>query len=156
MLFHSYEFIFMFLPTVLVAYHFAAYGGSAAQMIVLVGASLIFYCSWRSADVLVLIALMVATYGAARLIERYRRSWMLILGIAINLGTLAYFKYIGFFSEIIANIAGTTIIAAPLLPLGISFFVFQKIAYLVDTFRGRTVRHGFLDYALFVSFFPHS
>jgi D-alanyl-lipoteichoic acid acyltransferase DltB (MBOAT superfamily) len=155
MLFHSYEFVLLFLPLTLIGFHLLAGVGGRAQIAFLIGASIVFYAVWRLQDVWVLLSLMFVTYVVARGLERYPSRTLLALGIAINLGTLAYFKYIGFFGEVAGSIAGSgPIFAAVVLPLGISFFVFQKIAYLVDTYRGRTLPHGFLDYALFVSFFP--
>jgi alginate O-acetyltransferase complex protein AlgI len=155
MLFHSYQFVFLFLPVTLIGFHLTATLGGRAQIAFLVAASIFFYAAWRLSDVWVLMALMLVTYVVAKGLESYPSRLLLGLGIAINLGALAYFKYIGFFGEVAGQLVATApLFTAVVLPLGISFFVFQKIGYLVDSYRARTISHDFLDYALFVSFFP--
>jgi len=80
---------------------------------------------------------------------------ILIFGVIVNLGLLAYFKYANFFVDNLNNIAGTDIVLEQIiLPLAISFFTFQQIAYLVDAWRGETKEYNFLHYCLFVTFFP--
>ena len=81
---------------------------------------------------------------------------LLAIGIAFNLGLIGYFKYAGFFTANLNAVFGTDIpLLNPVLPLAISFFTFQEIAYLVDSSRGETYGYRFKDYALMVVFFPH-
>ena len=80
---------------------------------------------------------------------------MMAAGVLCNLGILFYFKYFDFFIENVNAVFGTSfLLKGILLPLGISFFTFQQIGFLVDTYRGEIRECTFLDYALFVSFFP--
>jgi D-alanyl-lipoteichoic acid acyltransferase DltB (MBOAT superfamily) len=80
---------------------------------------------------------------------------VLIAGLVFNIGLLAYFKYTDFFIDTANEVAGTHLpLFHIVLPLGISFFTFQKIAYLVDSYQGKQGRPSFLDYSLFVGFFP--
>lgn len=155
MLFHSPEFIFLFLPTVLFGFHILSRLGATIQHIWLVASSLFFYGTWRLNDVAVLMALMTITFVISMTIAHKKSKILLMVGIGSNLIALAYFKYTGFFLGIAKDISGIHFqISSIALPLGISFFVFQKIAYLVDTHQNRTIRHSVLDYVLFVSFFP--
>ena len=92
--------------------------------------------------------------------SRAKRAW-LIGAVAIDLGLLGWFKYFNFFAHQIDDALGKVHLGAPLpllmivLPIGISFYTFQGIAYVVDTFRGDFAPVGFLDFAVFQSFFPH-
>jgi alginate O-acetyltransferase complex protein AlgI len=160
MLFNSYLFIFLFLPvTWLVWRGFVHWGGAQAGVGCLIGASLFFYAwwDWRYAPLLVLSLLV--NYGVGRRLiaaagAPSRRGW-LALGLAWNLGLLGFCKYWDFF---IRNANALTDAGLPLLhvvlPLGISFFTFQKIAFLLDANAGgiRSVR--LRDFSLFVVFFP--
>lgn len=81
--------------------------------------------------------------------------WLLAFGILLNIGSIFYFKYFYFFAENCNRLLGTSLpLKAVALPLGISFFTFQQISYLVDTYRGETRGYQFIEYAAFVSFFP--
>ena len=83
-----------------------------------------------------------------------RRAW-LVVGLAANLGTLGYFKYANFLVDNLDRIAGVDwVIGEVLLPIGISFFTFQQIAYLVDACAGGAREYDLLHYGLFVTFFP--
>jgi alginate O-acetyltransferase complex protein AlgI len=163
-LFHSQTFIVGFLPPVLLLYYALARWRFARQSL-LVAASMVFYAWWDPRYVPLLVGLALATWLIARgyllMTEAPRptaRWWataLLLLGMALNLGALAVFKYADFIGE---NVAW--LFAAPwtplhlVLPLGISFFVFQKLSYLIDLRRGDRHAYGLLDFALFVSFFP--
>lgn len=93
--------------------------------------------------------------GAATDWSRWHRRGILMTGVAVNLGLLGYFKYANFFVDNLNLVAGTTFhLETIILPLAISFFTFQQIAYLVDAFKGITKEYDFLHYALFVTFFP--
>jgi alginate O-acetyltransferase complex protein AlgI len=157
LLFHSQVFVAGFLPVVLALYYAVAHNRTARQC-VLVAASTIFYAWWDVRYVPLLVGLAVATWLIARAaIAGPRRVavWLLAVGIALNLGALAVFKYADFLGQSLAWLVHAQ--WTPLLlvlPLGISFFVFQKISYLVDIRRGDRHAYSFLDFALFVSFFP--
>jgi len=155
MLFNSYEFIFLFLPVVIAGFWLLLPVGRGAVLAWLVAASLFYYGWWNPPYVALLVGSVVANFLLGNRIARTRSRWLLGLGVAGNLGLLGYYKYLGFFAGIAASLSGQPVeVGAVILPLGISFFTFQQIAYLVDSRRGRTVPHGFLEYALFVTFFP--
>lgn len=162
MLFNSYPFILIFLPAALVlfhALHAARYVRSALFSLALM--SLLFYGWWNPVYLLLLAPMTLANFGIARLILRLggRQSpaakRLLVFGIAGNLAVLGYFKYANFFIDNFNALSGGGLHPARIiLPLGISFFTFQKIAFLVDTYRGEIGRLNLLDFTLFVSFFP--
>ncbi|GAB3105346.1 MBOAT family protein [Aestuariicella hydrocarbonica] len=161
MLFNSFEFILVFLPVVLLGYYLLKRTApEAAPVLWLVAASLFFYSWWRVEYLPLLLYSILGNYSLGLYLgrEALRPKWrklVLAAGIVINLGLLGYYKYANFFIETLNALAGTrwdglTI----LLPLAISFFTFQQIAYLVDSYQGKTRHYGFLHYCLFVSFFP--
>ncbi len=159
MLFHSYDFLFLFLPVVLGA--FALLDRSArhaGKVPLLLGASLVFYACWDWRHLSLLAASIIFNYGWARLLQRRSPDpprGLLAAGVAVNLLALGLFKYADFAIENV-NRALALDIAAPALalPLGISFYTLQQIAFLVDVRNGLTAVPGFAVYALFVSFFP--
>ena len=162
MLFNSYIFIFLFLPvTLLVFFRIGSSGHHRLAISWLVGASLFFYGWWNPAYLgLILFSILFnyafgITLANASGSPSSRNRTALTLGIAVNLGLLGYFKYANFFVDTINHATGAgwhleTII----LPLAISFFTFQQIAYLVDAWQGKTREYNFLHYCLFVTFFP--
>lgn len=164
MLFNSYEFIFAFLPITFIGYYWLnSVASQNTSRTFLVFASLFFYSWWNVLYLPILIGSIVFNYlvgGRLRAemnagLSQATRKLLLTLGIVLNLGLLGYFKYADFLIENTNDFAGTTI--APLnlaLPLAISFFTFQQIAYLVDCYRGEVKSSGFISYAVFVSFFP--
>ena len=159
MRFNSYEFIFVFLPLAWLGWRAVLrWAGLRAGVGWMALASLVFYArwDWRFAPLLVL-SLMV-NYGLGRLITMTRgrrRTWYLVAGLIWNLGLLGYFKYWDFLLGTINALTGTGLhLEKIILPLGISFFTFQKIAFLVDAWRGRVKEVRFMDFALFVMFFP--
>lgn len=86
---------------------------------------------------------------------RKKNLYITVAGVAANLGVLFYYKYFDFFLENINAVFSTDfLLQGLLLPLGISFFTFQQVGFLVDTYRGETENYSFVDYALFVTFFP--
>jgi len=161
MLFNSFDFLFLFLPLTLLCTYVAARLLEPRLVItVLIAASLVFY-AYSSIVYLGLFAvLMVANYALGLAIASKRtqlpeKRLLLALGCSLNLGVLAYFKYRAFLA---ANLNDAFHLGFKLesliVPLGISFFIFQKIAFLVDVYRGRIQRLNFQNYVLFVSFFP--
>ena len=160
MLFSSFEFLLAFLPVTIVVYfqlnrRMHDWAGKSWLLI----ASLFFY-GWWSLDYLWLIAgSTLFNYAAARSIDK-RNSvdarLMLAAAVACNLGLLAYYKYADFFIVNINSLTDSHLNLLQLaLPLGISFFTFTQIAFLVDVYRGQAREHNLLHYCLFVTYFPH-
>ena len=163
MLFNSYAFIAGFVPAVLVACLIAGRaGGARAVLAVLLGASVFFYGWWDARYVLLLGGSIVVNFvlglwlASGPLRERRAaRHLVLIAGVAFNLALIAYFKYADFAIQTANAVFGTDAgLLHVVLPLGISFFTFQQIAYLVDVARGGVADRSFVSYALFVTFFP--
>ncbi|MCB1773015.1 MAG: MBOAT family protein, partial [Gammaproteobacteria bacterium] len=161
MLFNSYEFILAFLPISFLGYFWLARYGVEVAIAWLVAASLFFYGWWNPAYLVLIVASMVINFYVGRLLGRRggagRSGQRLVLagGVALNLMVLAYFKYAGFFVDNLNLAAGTSLdLGDIVLPLAISFFTFQQIAYLVDAYQGITREYRFSHYALFVTFFP--
>ena len=153
MLFNSQAFVLGFLPPVLMLYYWAR--TPAARQAVLVAASLLFYAGWDLRFVPALMALTVANWAVARWFGATRRDGVLILGIALNLAVLGVCKYANFLGANAASLAGLGWTPLPIiLPLGVSFFTFQKISYLVDLRRGDRHVYGLLEFSAFVTFFP--
>jgi alginate O-acetyltransferase complex protein AlgI len=154
MLFSSSVFILVFLPVTLGLYYAAA-RRRGLRIGLLIAASLVYYGYWDVRFVPLLVGLALANWLLARLFAAGAGRFWLDLGIVLNLGALGFFKYANFF---LANLLALTGRAAPsldiILPLGISFFIFQKISYLVDLRRGDRHVYPLADYCLFVFFFP--
>lgn len=163
MLFNSYEFIFAFLPFAFAVYFVLQhYGMEFEARVSLVLTSLFFYSWWNIAYLpLILISIFVNYFLGKRLcgdktqlVSRTKKV-LLFVGVVFNLGLLCYFKYADFFIENFNSLSGSGISSLNLaLPLAISFFTFQQIAYLVDSYRGEAKQADFVTYAAFVSFFP--
>lgn len=162
MLFNSYFFILVFLPvTLLVFFALGHRGGRRAAIGWLVAASLFFYGWWNPAYLGLIVASILFNYSVGTVLGNQRRrlatrKGALIIGIAANLAVLAYYKYANFFLESLNITLGTGYgLSEIILPLGISFFTFTQIAFLVDAYRGEAREYNFLHYALFVTYFPH-
>ncbi|OQX61328.1 MAG: membrane-bound O-acyltransferase family protein [Desulfococcus sp. 4484_241] len=155
MLFNSYIFIMVFLPITVAGFFLIGRSGRHALSIAwLVCASLFFYGWWNPVYLSIIVGSILFNYYWGIITARGSR-YILTLGIAVNLGLLGYFKYANFFVDNLSAITGLHLKLAPIvLPLAISFFTFQQISYLVDTYRGRSEEHSFLNYCLFVTFFP--
>ena len=154
MLFNSQIFIVCFLPAVLAAYYALAARRAARQALVIV-ASLGFYAWWDVRFVPLLAALTVANWLIANWFGLTQQRWIPLLGVVLNLLVLALFKYADFLRGSVFDLTGQPWHRWDLiLPLGISFFVFQKISYLIDLRRGDRHIYGFLDFCMFVTFFP--
>ena len=156
MLFNSYEFIFLFLPITFFVYFFLL----RKKLVVcaktfLVFASLFFYSWWNPKYLPLILGSMFFNFIIGRKLSSNPSKPLLIFGIIANVALLGYFKYADFFIENVNSLFGTNIDLLNLaLPLAISFFTFQQIAYLVDSYRKETKEYSFLNYALFVTFFP--
>ena len=163
MLFSSDQFIFLFLPICWLGYFVLnKFRLTKLGLAWLTLASLFFYGYDEPINVLLIISSCVVNYyfGANLTVSESKSSiWELKLtlgtGVVLNLGLLGYFKYADFFIGNVNTLVGTDFPAVNnSLPLGISFFTFQQIAYLVDSYRRETSEYNFVNYLLFVTFFP--
>lgn len=165
MIFSSPQFILLFLPIAFFGYFYLnrirfILAGKAW----LVAASLFFYAYWNIAYLPLLLGSIFFNFAVGTGLSRnpkaghlrFSRRWILIGSITVNLIFLGYYKYANFLINNINFASGTDyILPQILLPLGISFFTFTQIAYLVDSYRGEAKEYDFLNYTLFVTFFPH-
>lgn len=159
MLFSSYLFLLIFLPVVLAGFYLLKFKAlHRAALIWLVAASLFFYGWWNPAYLTLILFSIAFNYLAGSVLSgnRGNKKTVLALGIGANLAVLGYFKYANFFVDSANHAAGYALFELEpiLLPLAISFFTFQQIAYLVDAYRGLTREYRLLHYSLFVVFFP--
>ena len=163
MLFNSYEFIFIFLPISLFVFFQIGRYNQLWAAAWLGAASLFFYGWWNPVYVLLLLASITFNYftgiylvrGVARN-DQSRKFFILFFGVACNLILLGYFKYFNFFVNTLNSTGGFNYeINTIILPLGISFFTFTQIAFLVDASRGIASESNFIHYLLFVTYFPH-
>ena len=161
MLFNSYVFLLAFLPLTLAGYYLLGLlpERCPANKIFLILASFVFY-GWNNPNYVPISAVSIlANYalsqGMLRIRRRGARLPLLLCGLALNLGILFWFKYHDFFCENMNALLRTNLPLRRLaLPLGISFFTFQQLSYVIDSWRGTVPRYGLVDYALFVTFFP--
>jgi alginate O-acetyltransferase complex protein AlgI len=161
MLFNSFVFVFAFLPLALCGYYLASLLGRGPAAAWLVVCSLVFYGWWDARFVLLLLASIFFNFGISRALARLdgKTRWqnlVLAFGVTGDLAALFYYKY--FFAAIeFLRLHSLTSLHIPniLLPLGISFFTFTQIGFLVDVRQGITRDRSFLNYMLFVTFFPH-
>lgn len=171
MLFNSWQFILVFLPVSVITYfwlnHLRLLTAGKAWLVFV---SLVFYAYWDPRYLPLILGSILVNYaigtglaqahpkgeGAVHPRLHVNRRMVLAIGIAANLALLGYFKYTDFFLGNLNAALGTTF-ALPhiVLPLAISFFTFTQIVYLVDSYRGETAEYDLLNYALFVTFFPH-
>ena len=161
MLFNSIEFLLFYLPIVVIVYYYLINRfNSSAHIYFLVISSLIFYGWWNPNHIFLIIISVLVNYYLSKKIIHFKRVYFykklfLIFGIIFNLGLLAYFKYMNFFIENLSYILDKDFsVFLIILPLGISFYTFQQIAFLVDTFKQKTNGTKLHNYFLFVSFFP--
>src|SRR5579871_3926886 len=156
MLFNSYAFLLGFLPLALLAYR-AAEAAPRLRVPLLVVLSLGFYAWWNWRFVALLALSIVVNWTAARAFTATKRRGLVTAAIVFDLVLLGVFKYANFFGGNAAALAGWN--WTPLdvvLPLGISFFTFHHIMYLVDLRRGRAPLAPFCRYALYICFFPQA
>lgn len=159
MLFNSYIFIFLFLPLSLAGFfllnHWHRYRLANGYLI---GMSLWFYGYFNPSYLWIICGSIVGNFLLSQLLHRTagkRKKAVLAVGTIANVAVIFYFKYFNFFLENINALFGQSFVLRNIvLPLGISFFTFQQISYLVDSYRGQTKGYRFDEYALFVSFFP--
>jgi alginate O-acetyltransferase complex protein AlgI len=163
MLFNSYEFIFAFLPATVAGFYLLGRLSTKSSLHWLILASLFFYAWWRPVNVLIIAPSILVNFVLARWLQRLGRDEtrqraslaVLVLGIAFNVAFLGYFKYTYFLGTAINDVFGSQLTLAHIvLPLGISFITFQKIAFLIDVHSRRIESFTARDYCLFVLFFP--
>lgn len=176
MLFNSYGFIFLYLPVVLLGFFWLARFSHTYAAAWLAFASLFFYGYWNPAYIGLLLGSIVCNYAfglwiakagfgtqdsgnkkhEGRQPQTVNRKLLLTVAIAANLLLLCYYKYANFFMGSVNSIAGTQwSLGEIILPLGVSFFTFTQIAFLVDTYQGKVKEYNFIHYVLFVTYFPH-
>lgn len=166
MLFNSFEFILVFLPIVLSVYwvlvHFKLFFISRIWIVL---SSLFFYGYWRIDYVYLILISVITNYLISHLLinkkeysyfnNRKLRKIFFLLGIFFNLSLLGYYKYFDFFIENLNYLSGMQLTLHNIvLPLAISFFTLQQIAFIVDSYEGIVKEKSFVNYAMFVTFFP--
>lgn len=156
MLFNSYVFVFLFFPICLTGYYGLSHlQKTTAVKIFLIAMSFWFYGYFNVSYLLIMIGSIGGNYLFHRLLSHSPRREIMITAVAFNLGVLFYFKYYDFFISTINTVFGAdAALRHILLPLGISFFTFQQISFVADTYKGEVRDCSLIDYALFVSFFP--
>jgi alginate O-acetyltransferase complex protein AlgI len=162
-LFNSYQFILGFLPVAVALFYVFGRHSPTSALRWLIFASLVFYAWWRPVNVAIILPSILINFALARRLQRLAADdtkeraarLTLIIGVLFNIAFLGYFKYTNFLADAANDAFGTHFVLTHIiLPLGISFITFQKIAFLIDV-HGRRVEHfTFGDYALFVLFFP--
>jgi alginate O-acetyltransferase complex protein AlgI len=162
MLFTSWVFLFFFLPISLLGYWIASRGGRRTGAAWLIAASLVFYGFFAPGLIILLLCSIAFNYAVSIGVRNFATKprlqlGLLVLGVTVDLGALFYYKY---FFALLSFLEGWHLLEphgmkAVILPLGISFFTFTQIGYLVDCKAGITKDNKFLDYVLFVTFFPH-
>src|SRR5882757_4183920 len=160
MLFNSYPFIFVFLPMALAGYFWLGRSSNLAPVWWLALASLAFYSvsNWQFVGLLVgsiAFNYFIGWLLIANQLRSTTRFAVLTVGVVGDLLVLGTFKYAGFFAANLNTLFSTGIAVNILLPVGISFYTFTQIAFLVDAYRGNVARYGLPHYALFVTYFPH-
>ncbi len=159
MLFNSHVFVLIFLPLALAGFHWLKRrAGTTIALSWLILVSLVFYTWWNPPYVLLLLLSIGVNFALCRAIlesRNFSRFW-LIAGICFNLGLLGYYKYADFFVAAANGLTGAGLPATGvILPLAISFYTFQQVAFLVDTYRGELQPYSLPVYASCVTFFPH-
>ncbi len=160
MVFSSLPFLFIFLPFTVFLYHFMqhySYGKYCTA--ILFCASLFYYAYWNPIYTVIILCSMLVNYGIGKMIHlsTKNKKFIFCAGIAANIALLVYYKYTDFFIATINNLVGSSIpLTQIVLPIGISFYTFQQIAYLSDIYMGRhnPTGEGLINYGLFVTFFP--
>ena len=162
MLFNSYEFLFVFFPISLAVYFLCKRFAGRLEYLAFLGLSLFFYGWWNVYFLPLLLLSITSNYIFGRIIASHvgngrqrAAGWLMATAVALNLGVLGVFKY-AYFAVMNFNTAlGTDFtLGSIILPLGISFFTFEQISFLVDVRRGQTHPSLYVYYAVFVSFFP--
>lgn len=156
MLFNSVEYIFFFLPVVFATnFLLNKYGFFTAAKVFLILASLFFYAWWNPVYLPIMLGSILVNYAFSLGIQKYHSKTLLALALLADVGLLVYYKYADFLIANVNAVFGTQFgFLHLLLPLAISFYTFQAIAYQVDCYKGIAQNKNFIDFALFISFFP--
>ena len=160
MLFNSYIFVLLFLPLTLCGYYlFNKIGYNSMSKVWLLGFSLWFYGYFNIKYLPVIVVSIILNYCSDLYFRTSENSLikklLFLSDIVLNVGCLFVFKYLGFLTETVNSIFSTDFFVLKIaLPLGISFFTFQQLSFVIDSYRGEVPKYNFIDYALFVTFFP--
>ncbi len=155
MLFSSFPFLFGFLPVALALYAAASRFAPSLRLAILLGLSLTFYAWWDWRFLPFLIASVALNWLAAEAFLATRRRIFIVAAIAIDLAALGLFKYALFFADAMGDVFGLAVPRLTVaLPLGVSFFTFHHVMYLVDLSKGQAPRMDVVRYALYIAFFP--
>lgn len=154
MVFSSAVFLFVFLPVVLIAHTLIR--NTTARNVLLIVASLIFYAFGEPVYIVLLLVSVLVNYLFGRILYEHKNRMVLGVAVVLNLMLLVVYKYAGFIVETINYIPGVNIpVPSIVMPIGISFFTFQAISYIVDVYRGKVEnKAGFFDVLLYISLFP--
>lgn len=155
MVFSSSVFLWIFLPVIFIAYNIVP--GRAKNVLLLAG-SLVFYAWGEPRYILLMLFSIAVNYFLGLLMERFRarKKLIFVIDILINLALLAYFKYFNFLADILNSLFGASIAEREIaLPIGISFYTFQILSYIIDLYRGQyKAQRNIINLALYISFFP--
>lgn len=158
MVFSSLLFLFLFLPAVLALYYVSPW---RIKNLILFLSSLIFYAWGEPVYIVIMLLSTITDYSFGLLLSRpkltaVQRKWIVVSSVIINLGLLSYFKYADFLIQNINGLLGTHIPLTDLpLPIGISFYTFQSMSYIIDVYRGTTkAQRNWIDFGTFVALFP--
>lgn len=172
MLFNSYEFVLLFLPIVIGVFYFLNHRGwYKISKLFILAVSLFFYGYFDWSNLYIIVFSIIFNFVLSRLILFFRKRSthgnfdskyrllnisLVCIGVVVNIGSIIYYKYYAFIAENINYVFGTNFVVARLiLPIGISFYTFQQISYLIDSYTGKAPKYALLDYALFVTYFPN-
>lgn len=161
MLFNSYVLIFLFLPITVFGYFmFNKLRNNNFAKVWLVLCSFFFYAYFNFSYFWIILSSIVVNYVLSLLMmktfkeKKLLKRILLSLGLFLNIGVLFFYKYLDFVFECVSNIFNTDpVYMGLILPLGISFFTFQQVSYLVDSYKGNSKIYNVIDYSLFVTFF---
>ena len=155
MIFSSIYFVYLFLPIVLAVYYLIPGKWTAVKNLLLLAASLFFYAYGEPRFIFVLLASVVINYLLALGISRKKSKLLLILAVILNVGILFVFKYLGFTAAVLNEALPVSLpVSSITLPIGISFFTFQALSYVIDVYRGERLQKNLFDLALYICFFP--
>ena len=157
MVFSSVMFIWVFFPIVFAGNWLCRrIGGNKAANILLLAASIFFYAWGEPSYVILMLVSITVNWAAGLLMQRKRSRLTLTAAVIVNLGLLGYYKYAGMMVETVNQLFGASLAVPQIpLPIGISFFTFQALSYVIDVYRGECeTQHSWFKMALYVSFFP--
>ena len=153
MLFDSWQFLLVFLPACLIVFFLLKkFTSQRAVFLQLVGFSLAFYAWWEPSLLFLLISSILFNFLIGKHVVG--NKFLATVAIGVNLSALFFFKYTNFVTQTLFGFGFAVEPTNIILPLAISFFTFQQIAYIVDSYKGEVREHDFLSYCLFVTFFP--